>query len=104
MYIKKPLYHVLIRVGILILLLIGIFIYTYLTYDSHQVIRHVDPIVGYYILGFILTQVFCLFLLLEIIYLVEKKKKNLALINLTFISVIELSFFVYIYCLYILRV
>lgn len=91
MYIQKPLYHVLIRVGILTLLLIGVFIYTYLTYDSHQVIRHVDPIVGYYIIGFILTQVFCLFLLLEIIYLTEKKKKNLALINLTFLVIIEIS-------------
>lgn len=97
MYTKKPLYHLGIRIGILILLLLGVFIYGYLTYNPNQSIRHVDPIVGFYILGFILIQIFCLFLLLEIIYLVEKKKKNLALINLTFISIIELSFFVYIY-------
>lgn len=94
---KKTLFHVIIRITILILLLIGGFLYYYLNYDPNQYNRHLAPNVGFFILAFILIQVFCLFLLLEIIYLVDKKRKNLAILNLTFISIIEISIFIYIY-------
>lgn len=75
MDLKKILFHVLIRIAILILLLIGIFIY-----------RKID----FFESAFFLIQAYCLFLLLEMIYYFVKKNKNLALINLIFLIVIEI--------------
>ncbi len=69
---KKPLNHLLIRIGILILLLIAVFII-----NSDE-------------LAFFLSQAYCLFLLLEMIYFFVKKNKNLALINLTLLIIIEI--------------
>lgn len=73
MITKKTLYYILIRLGILILLLIGIFIFR--KADSFE-------------LHFFFIQAYCLFLLLEMIYLFVKKNNNLALINLAFLIVI----------------
>lgn len=72
---KKALYHLGIRLGILILLLIGVFIFR--KADSFE-------------LHFFLIQTYCLFLLLEMIYFFVKKNNNLALINLAFLIVIEI--------------
>lgn len=69
---KKLLYHLLIRIGILILILIAVF-----KINSDE-------------LAFFLSQVYCLFLLLEMIYFFVKKKKNLALINLALVIIIEI--------------
>jgi len=74
---KKPLHHLLIRLGILIILLIGIYIYGFLKVD-------------FFSLAFFSIQAYCLFLLLEMIYFFAKKYKNLALINLAFFIVIEI--------------
>lgn len=71
---KKTRYHSGIRIGILILLLTGVFIYR--KADSFEI-------------HFFLIQAYCLFLLVEMIYLFVKKKNNLALINLAFLIVIE---------------
>ena len=70
---KKPIYHFLIRIGILILLLIVFFIKV-----------NADEI------AFFLSQAFCLFLLLEMIYYFIKKNKKLALINLALLITIEI--------------
>lgn len=72
---KKVLYHLSIRIGILILLLISAFVY-----------REID----FLELAFFLIQAYCLFLLLEMIYYFVKKNKNLALINLIFLIIIEI--------------
>jgi len=73
---KKSLYHLLIRIGILILLLfIGIFI---------------NRKVNSFELPFFLIQAFALFLLLEMVYFFVKKNKTLAFINLTLLIVIEI--------------
>jgi len=73
---QKMLYHLAIRIGILMLLLIGLFIY--LKANS------IDE------LAFFLSQTYCLFLLLEMIYLFIKKNRKLALINLAIIIIIEI--------------
>jgi hypothetical protein len=73
---RKILYHLGIRIGILLLLLISISIYAKV-YSSDQ-------------FAFFLIQAYCLFLLLEMIYLFVKKKRNLGLINLTIIIIIEI--------------
>ncbi len=70
---KKPIYHFSIRIGILILLLIVFFIKV-----------NADEI------AFFLSQAFCLFLLLEMIYFFIKKNKKLALINLIILIIIEI--------------
>lgn len=70
---KKPIYHFSIRIGILILLLIVFFIKV-----------NADEI------AFFLSQAFCLFLLLEMIYFFIKKNKKLALINLILLIIIEI--------------
>lgn len=73
---KKVLYHLAIRIGILMLLLIGLFIYE--KADS------IDQV------AFFLSQTYCLFLLLEMIYFFVKKNKKLGLINLAIIITIEI--------------
>ena len=73
---KKTLYHLGIRLGILILLLIFVFVY--------KKTGSIDEV------AFFLSQAYCLFLLLEMIYFFVKKKKNLGLINLTILIAIEI--------------
>jgi hypothetical protein len=68
---KKMLYHLAIRIGILMLLLIGLS-------DS------IDQV------AFFLSQTYCLFLLLEMIYFFVKKNKKFGLINLAIIIIIEI--------------
>jgi hypothetical protein len=70
---KKPIYHFLIRIGILILLLIAFFIKV--NFDE---------------IAFFLSQAYCLFLLLEMTYFFVKKNKKLALINLALLITIEI--------------
>lgn len=73
---QKMLYHLAIRIGILMLLLIGLFIYVKA--------NSIDE------LAFFLSQTYCLFLFLEMIYLFIKKNRKLALINLAIIIIIEI--------------
>ena len=96
---KKPLFHLGIRIGILILLFIGVFIYGYLNYPPNQYPRHLDPKIGFSVLTFILIQIFCLFLLIEMITFFAKKNKNLAIINLTILIIIETPILVLLYIL-----
>ncbi|MBB4800767.1 hypothetical protein HNP37_000806 [Flavobacterium nitrogenifigens] len=91
MYIKKPLYHLLIRIGIFALLFIGIFAYSSYTYDPNPYNRHLNPKIGFFGLAFFLIQAYSLFLLLEMIYFFMKKHKNLAFINLAFLIIIEIA-------------
>ncbi len=90
MYKIKPVYHLLIRIGILILLLISVFVYSWLTYDPNEYSRHLDPKIGPDVLAFFLTQIYCAFLLLEMIYFFVKKHKTLALTNLVLLIIIEI--------------
>jgi hypothetical membrane protein len=98
---KKPLFHLLIRIGIFILLFIGVFIYGYLQYEhnSNEYQKHFEPKLALSLLTFILIQIFCLFLLLEMIYFFVKKRKILPLINLTFLLIIETPILILLYSL-----
>jgi hypothetical protein len=87
---KKPLYHLLIRIGILILLIIGVFIYSKFTYESNRSNGELGAAVGFSVITLFLGQAYCLFLLIEMIYFFSKKNRNLALTNLTFLIIIEL--------------
>lgn len=49
---KKPLYHLLIRIGIFALLFIGIFAYSSYTYDPNPYNRHLNPKIGFFGLAF----------------------------------------------------
>ncbi|WP_426483376.1 hypothetical protein [Flavobacterium sp. 2] len=74
---KKTLYHLFIRLGILIAILVCIFLYGFIKVD-------------FFAEAFFLIQAYCLFLLLEMIYFFVKKFKNLALIDLGFLIVLEI--------------
>jgi hypothetical protein len=87
---KKIVYHLGIRIAILILLLIGVLMYCHLTYDPNPYNRHLNPQIGFWVLALFVSQIYCLFLLLEMIYFLIKKNKNLAVTNLVFFIAIEI--------------
>jgi hypothetical protein len=95
MDLKKIILHLAIRIGILVLLLTAVFLFWYFTYDPHKYCdetghRHVDGGLGLFIIGFLITQMFYIGMLIEMIYLFVKKKKVLAFANLGFL-IISLS-------------
>lgn len=92
MDLKKIILHLIIRIGILVLLLAAVFLFWHFTFDPHKHCegdehRHVDGGLGLFIIGFLITQAFYFGLLIEMIYLFVKKKKNLAFANLGFLVV-----------------
>lgn len=91
MLLKKVILHLTIRIGILILLFGLVFLFWHFTYDPHKFCeedehRHVDGGLGFFIILFIITQLFYFGLLIEMIYLFVKKNKALALANLGFLA------------------
>ncbi|WP_316636048.1 hypothetical protein [uncultured Flavobacterium sp.] len=89
---KKIILHLVIRIGILILLLGLIFSFWYFTYDPHKYCderqhRHFDGGLGMFVLLFLITQMFYLGLLIEMIYLFVKKNRILAFANLGFLII-----------------
>lgn len=85
---KKPFYHLLIRITILILLIIGAFAYSKFAMESNTY-SDVGPTAGFLFLALVLGQAYCLFLLIEMIYLFSKKNKSLARTNLALLIIIE---------------
>jgi len=89
---KKIILHLVIRIGILVLLLSLVFLFWYFTFDPHKFCdenghKHVDGGLGMFIMLFLITQMFYLALLIEMIYLFVKKKQNLAFANLGFLII-----------------
>lgn len=89
---KKIILHLVIRIGILVLLLALLLLFWYFTYDPHKFCdknghKHVDGGLGMFIMLFIITQMFYLVLLIEMIYLFVKKNKILAFTNLGFLII-----------------
>lgn len=89
---KKIIFHLLIRIGILIFLTGSVFLFWYFTFDPHKFCdenghKHVDGGLGVFILLFIVIVVFYLGLIIEMFYLFEKKEGNLALTNLIFLMI-----------------
>ncbi|MDW8849597.1 hypothetical protein SD960_05785 [Flavobacterium sp. MMLR14_040] len=89
---KKIILHLLIRIGILILLTGSVFLFWYFTFDPHKFCdenghKHVDGGLGMFIMIFLISQMFYLGLLVEMIYLFVKKERNLALANLGFLII-----------------
>lgn len=89
---KKVVFHLLIRIGVLVLLLSLVFLLWYFTFDPHKycdenVHKHVDGGLGFFIMAFIVIIVFYIGLIIEMFYLFEKKAGNLALINLIFLTI-----------------
>lgn len=91
MLLRKVILHLTIRIGILMLLFGLVFSFWHFTYDPHKFCegdehRHVDGGLGFFIILFIITQLFYCGLLIEMIYLFVKKNKALALANLGFLA------------------
>ncbi|BDU24222.1 hypothetical protein ASE40_03920 [Flavobacterium sp. Root935] len=89
---KKIILHLVIRIGILILLLGLVFLFWHFTYDPHKLCdenghKHVDGGLGFFIMLFLITQMFYLGLLIEMIYLFVKKQRILAFANLGFLII-----------------
>ncbi|MFH7016259.1 hypothetical protein [Flavobacterium sp. FlaQc-47] len=89
---KKVVFHLLIRIGILVILLSLVFLLWYFTFDPHKYCdedghKHVDGGLGMFIMAFIIVQSFFWGLLIEMIYLFVKKKQNLAFTNLGFLII-----------------
>lgn len=89
---KKIIFHLLIRIGILIFLTGLVFLFWYFTFDPHKFCdenghKHVDGGLGMFIMIFLISQMFYLGLLVEMIYLFVKKERNLALANLGFLII-----------------
>jgi len=89
---KKIIFHLLIRIGILIFLTGLVFLFWYFTFDPHKFCdenghKHVDGGFGMFIMIFLISQMFYLGLLVEMIYLFVKKERNLALANLGFLII-----------------
>ncbi|EJG01040.1 hypothetical protein FF52_12296 [Flavobacterium sp. F52] len=89
---KKIILHLVIRIGILILLLGLVFAFWHFSFDPHKYCdetkhRHVDGGLGLFIIAFLITQMFYLGLLIEMIYLFVKKKRILAFANLGFLII-----------------
>lgn len=89
---KKIILHLLIRIGILVLLVGLTFLLWYFILDppgnpDEYKPEHIDRRTGMYILAFIITQLFYLGLLIEMIYLFVKKKQNLGFANLGFLII-----------------
>ena len=87
MLLKKVILHLTMRIGILILLFGLVFLFWHFTYDPHKFCegdehRHVDGSLGFFIILFIITQLFYFGLLI----LFVKKNKALALANLGFLA------------------
>lgn len=89
---KKIILHLIIRIGILVLLIGLVFLLWYITADRHKHCngddhRHFDTGLGFFIMEFMAIQVFCLAMLIEMIYLFVKKKQKLAFTNLGFLII-----------------
>lgn len=76
----------------MILLLAVVFLFWYFTFDPHKFCdenghKHVDGGLGMFIVLFLITQMFYLALLVEMIYLFVKKNRILAFANLGFLMI-----------------
>jgi hypothetical protein len=93
MVLKKILFHVLVRIAILLLLLGSLFLIWSFAYDPHKncegdMHRHVDGGLGLFILGFLIIQMYCIGLFAEMIYLFIKKRKKSAFANLGILTIL----------------
>jgi hypothetical protein len=78
---KKIFFYILKRIAILLLLLGIVYLFWYFSYDPHKYCegdthRHVDGALGLFILEFVIIQLYCIGILIEMIYLFIKKRKK----------------------------
>lgn len=99
---KKIILHLIIRIVILILLTVLVFLFWYLTTDRHKHChgddhKHFDTGLGFFIMLFMVIQIFYLGLVVEMIYLFVKRKSNLAFVNFGFLIISICMVFYYMF-------
>lgn len=99
---KKIVFHALMRVAILLLLLGSLFFFWSISFDPHKncegdMHRHVDGGLGLFILGFLIIQMYCIALLVEMISLFTKKRKKLAFANLVILTILAFTIATYMF-------